>query len=507
MVKADEFTSDHLFTKDPFSHLLQQSLPSPSSEGQAFSSFPSPTSSNDSLDRSPQPMYFDPNALQGLPLNVLQALYGQQQQAQAQEAPNAGYTTSSSQLTMPATATTSTSALTTFSTAPPVPHTMESFDQFVQFDDEAAAGLNVMHSHHTTRFSTSGSGLHSDMVPLHDDSRASAQSPASSTATKANSANSANSSSSSSSSSQGQQRSRQLECSNCHVTSTPLWRRTPDRVHFLCNACGLYYKQYGSHRPLHVRQKQHQLAQKQKQQQQQQQQQKKHVNLPMDANSPPPAPMSAMTMVSTSSSGAASLLDHTNKTPSPGHSHASVAIPATTTHDVVRPGGYQDHLATSFCSQCQQLMDPAYAHATVHGHLLCHDCHTYANPQNKPLARTATTQNNQNATKRSAKRRKTTTTPAVAEETQLEQVDMPAMLAMPASAPSHHLSTPPSSAHPTPTAPSKEWNDFDDTRFKNLLSRMNNQQMQGFLAMLERRCAILRSILYKDLENPKLESL
>ncbi|ORX56786.1 hypothetical protein DM01DRAFT_1334345 [Hesseltinella vesiculosa] len=48
---------------------------------------------------------------------------------------------------------------------------------------------------------------------------------------------------------------RQLECFNCHVTKTPLWRRTPDRAHSLCNACGLYYKQYGCHRPLHVRQK------------------------------------------------------------------------------------------------------------------------------------------------------------------------------------------------------------------------------------------------------------
>ncbi|EIE78930.1 hypothetical protein G6F46_010271 [Rhizopus delemar] len=47
-----------------------------------------------------------------------------------------------------------------------------------------------------------------------------------------------------------------IECYNCHVTKTPLWRRTPDRVHSLCNACGLYYKQYNTHRPLQVRQKQ-----------------------------------------------------------------------------------------------------------------------------------------------------------------------------------------------------------------------------------------------------------
>ncbi|KAL1918698.1 uncharacterized protein VTP21DRAFT_2720 [Calcarisporiella thermophila] len=44
---------------------------------------------------------------------------------------------------------------------------------------------------------------------------------------------------------------RSLECFNCHVTKTPLWRRTPDRKHSLCNACGLYFKQYKQHRPLH----------------------------------------------------------------------------------------------------------------------------------------------------------------------------------------------------------------------------------------------------------------
>ncbi|OMJ07884.1 GATA zinc finger domain-containing protein [Smittium culicis] len=37
-------------------------------------------------------------------------------------------------------------------------------------------------------------------------------------------------------------------CSNCYVTETPLWRRTPDRKNRVCNACGLYYKQYNKHR-------------------------------------------------------------------------------------------------------------------------------------------------------------------------------------------------------------------------------------------------------------------
>lgn len=61
---------------------------------------------------------------------------------------------------------------------------------------------------------------------------------------------------------------RQLECYNCHVTKTPLWRRTPDRMHSLCNACGLYYKQYGNHRPLHIRQKHSNPSSTKRQQQQ-----------------------------------------------------------------------------------------------------------------------------------------------------------------------------------------------------------------------------------------------
>ncbi|CCG81663.1 GATA zinc finger domain-containing protein [Taphrina deformans PYCC 5710] len=39
-------------------------------------------------------------------------------------------------------------------------------------------------------------------------------------------------------------------CHNCGVTKTPLWRRTPDKRHSLCNACGLYLKQYKTMRPL-----------------------------------------------------------------------------------------------------------------------------------------------------------------------------------------------------------------------------------------------------------------
>ncbi|ORZ20784.1 hypothetical protein BCR42DRAFT_370718 [Absidia repens] len=48
---------------------------------------------------------------------------------------------------------------------------------------------------------------------------------------------------------------RHIECNNCHATKSPLWRRTPDRKETLCNACGLYYRQYKSHRAIQSRYK------------------------------------------------------------------------------------------------------------------------------------------------------------------------------------------------------------------------------------------------------------
>ncbi|RKP21459.1 hypothetical protein ROZALSC1DRAFT_1903, partial [Rozella allomycis CSF55] len=40
-------------------------------------------------------------------------------------------------------------------------------------------------------------------------------------------------------------------CQNCQTDKTPLWRKLDGAQY--CNACGLYFKLHGRHRPSHLK--------------------------------------------------------------------------------------------------------------------------------------------------------------------------------------------------------------------------------------------------------------
>lgn len=226
---------------------------------------------------------------------------------------------------------------------------------------------------------------------------------------------------------------RQLECFNCHVTKTPLWRRTPDRAHSLCNACGLYYKQYNTHRPLHIRQK-HQTNQ--------------NKQAAVVSPSPPPP------------------------TSPPPQQQMSPEIQETT-FDLNFNQEQQQH-----CQNCFQT-DSHIWHLNDIGQTICNACHLYANLQ-------------QLTQSPKGQKRKSSFEPIGNMKRIYSNQIFPSIVM-----PSESLPTPIT----TPPHEEQQQQNNDDTRFKSLIGRMSPQQMEGFLNMLERRCAILRSIIYTDNNN------
>lgn len=194
---------------------------------------------------------------------------------------------------------------------------------------------------------------------------------------------------------------RQLECFNCHVTRTPLWRRTPDRSHSLCNACGLYYKQYNTHRPLHIRQK-HQSSQ-----------------TPKDRE----------------------------ETPSPSKARSLSSSPSSLSSfsftQQQEPDEIPDFSTMEKITHCQQCFKTNSVWTLNHlGQTICSECNLYATLPQPPI------------------------------QEQLFLVE-----------------------------PLIYQQQEDDYRFRSLISRMSQQQREGFLNILERRCDFLRSLIYPSNYN------
>ncbi|KAF1801345.1 GATA-type zinc finger transcription factor [Mucor lusitanicus] len=381
---ADIFGKDHLLSNFLQDHNQQQISPV------IETNFPSPASSNDSLDSpellSNNHLSIDPTVLQNLPISVLQSLAAMYQQNDSS-------------------------------------NTMESFDQFVQFEDDGKNSSNV-----------------NDAAVV-----ASALTPPSITSAAAAAPNKP----------KAHRPPRQLECHNCHVTKTPLWRRTPDRAHSLCNACGLYYKQYGTHRPLHVRQKQQTSKQA----------------------SPTTATASLM----------ASPINSPTTNVSPAAVSASVAVEAAT--NLLRPILSQPNQQQQQqqCNGCHQT-NVALWRKSESSEALCNACNFI---QDGVVVAAASPTNN-----------KRPRDDSISQDTLQDQ--RPNKIAHTAHETPALFPATPAAMSPTPptsvAVQSKEWAEIDDTRFKTLLGRMNTQQMHGFLGMLERRCAILRSILVPQQE-------
>ncbi|KAL7311532.1 hypothetical protein PS15m_009283 [Mucor circinelloides] len=372
---ADIFGKDHLLSNFLQDHNQQQISPV------IETNFPSPASSNDSLDSpellSNNNLSIDPNVLQNLPMSIIQSLAAMYQQNDS--------------------------------------NSLESFDQFVQFEDDNKNNSNV----------NDAAVVASALTP-------SITSAPTATATP--------------SKPKAHRPPRQLECHNCHVTKTPLWRRTPDRAHSLCNACGLYYKQYGTHRPLHVRQKQQTSKQA----------------------SPTTATASVVTSPISS--------PITNVSPAAVEAAANLLRPILS-----HPSSGQQQ--QQHCNGCHQT-NVALWRKSENSEALCNACNfiqdgVVASPtSNKRPRDNSISQDNLEDQRPNKIAHIANETPAL----------FPATPALPP--------TPPTSV----AVQSKEWAEIDDTRFKTLLGRMNTQQMHGFLGMLERRCAILRSILVPQQE-------
>ncbi|CAG8532408.1 3010_t:CDS:2 [Ambispora leptoticha] len=271
---------------------------------------------------------------------------------------------------------------------------------------------------------------------------------------------------------------RQLECYNCGVNKTPLWRRTPDRMHSLCNACGLYYKQYNTHRPLHIR------------------------NKPSATTGPYNLSTSRKNSANTSQSSEQLARENQEESADQQSSESS------SNETPIR------------CVNCAQTQTPLWR-KNEKGQPICNACGLYAKLHNRdrPVAmRKAKIQRRRRDWEGSSDSGSISPTSpqqmplSIQTILPVQRPIMPLMVSQTHIAPNqlaiisaaaaqqhqqqHFIS---SGGVTTAFMPSQF--DFDDSRFKTLVGKMNRKQVESFLSVLERRCDILKQVLDESEES------
>ncbi|CAG8535697.1 761_t:CDS:2 [Ambispora gerdemannii] len=277
---------------------------------------------------------------------------------------------------------------------------------------------------------------------------------------------------------------RQLECYNCGVNKTPLWRRTPDRMHSLCNACGLYYKQYNTHRPLHIRNK------------------PSATTGPYNLSTSRKNSANNLTSEMVTEESQLSELAHENQEES-----ADQQSESSSNENPIR------------CVNCAQTQTPLWR-KNEKGQPICNACGLYAKLHNRdrPVAmRKAKIQRrrrdwganngsnpngNGDLSGSEGSSDSGSISPTSPQQMPLsiqtilpgQRPIMPLMVSQTHIAP-NQLAIISAAAHQYQQQHFTSQFDFDDSRFKEFVGKMNRKQVEGILSVLERRCDILKQVL------------
>ncbi|CAO3608875.1 unnamed protein product [Cunninghamella echinulata] len=322
---------------------------------------------------------------------------------------------------------------------------------------------------------------------------------------------------------------RHMECVNCKVTKTPLWRRTPDRKQTLCNACGLYYKQYNTHRPLQVRHKAQTSSTIQRSH--------PYANDRPSASASTTSPSLLSSPIIMDTSMASTQQQQQQQ------QQQQLSSPSFTNNDQQQQESSSQESIK--CVNCQQTQTPLWR-KNERGESVCNACGLYSrlHHRDRPAKMKKNTiqrrrrdcwvsdedmMTNSSSSLSSFEEESSSiidgntmmstfsiTTPSSAQEnnsnnnnnedttTQENIMTLSLSSSSPTSSVSSTMSMDEPMIHtPLPSPPltmNKPMLDLnEDARFATLLMQMNRDQMQGFLGMLEQRCHVLRTLL--DVSN------